>query len=139
MSKNSKNFVPTVHQKAGEINRTNPDWRLDLIRNGVPCACCGKIEYPYVNNICDCHSHGLIERHGAKYEFQVVLEYPVEGIFEDCQVRLDKFADCDGRPILRVVIPDGYNRWPEDPACDPKYQLQRLPLVQLRNPRYLAY
>ena len=51
MSKNSKNFVPTVHQKAGEINRTNPDWRLDLIRNGVPCACCGKIEYPYVNNI----------------------------------------------------------------------------------------
>lgn len=30
MSKNSKNFVPTVHQKAGEINRTNPDWRLDL-------------------------------------------------------------------------------------------------------------
>lgn len=60
MSKNSKNFVPTVHQKAGEINRTNPDWRLDLIRNGVPCACCGKIEYPYVNNICDCHSHGLI-------------------------------------------------------------------------------
>ena len=33
MSKNSKNFVPTVHQKAGEINRTNPDWRLDLIRN----------------------------------------------------------------------------------------------------------
>lgn len=63
----------------------------------------------------------------------------VEGIFEDCQVRLDKFADCDGRPILRVVIPDGYNRWPEDPACDPKYQLQRLPLVQLRNPRYLAY
>ena len=67
MSKNSKNFVPTVHQKAGEINRTNPDWRLDLIRNG------------------------------------------------------------------------GYNRWPEDPACDPKYQLQRLPLVQLRNPRYLAY
>lgn len=127
MSKNSKNFVPTVHQKAGEINRTNPDWRLDLIRNGVPCACCGKIEYPYVNNICDCHSHGLIERHGAKYEFQVVLEYPVsvigfvlnelgyrvragevfrpgdlvEGIFEDCQVRLDKFADCDGRPILR--------------------------------------
>ena len=80
MSKNSKNFVPTVHQKAGEINRTNPDWRLDLIRNGVPCACCGKIEYPYVNNICDCHSHGLIERHGAKYEFQVVLEYPVSVI-----------------------------------------------------------
>lgn len=155
MSKNSKNFVPTVHQKAGEINRTNPDWRLDLIRNGVP----------YVNNICDCHSHGLIERHGAKYEFQVVLEYPVsvigfvlnelgyrvragevfrpgdlvEGIFEDCQVRLDKFADCDGRPILRIIIPDGQNRWPEDPACDPKYQLQRLPLVQLRNSRHLMH
>lgn len=165
MSKNKKSLAPTVHLKAGAINRANPDWCLHLIRNGMPCAYCGKIEYPYVRNICDCHSHGLIERHGAKYEFQVVLEYPiktvgfvlnelgyrvragevfrpgdlVEGIFEDCSVRLDKFADCDGRPILRIIIPDGQNRWPEDPACDPKYQLQRLPLVQLRNSRHLMH
>ena len=67
MSKNKKSLTPTVHLKAGAINRANPDWCLHLIRNGMPCAYCGKIEYPYVRNSCDCHSHGIIERHGAKY------------------------------------------------------------------------
>lgn len=165
MDKKRKTGAPMVHPKADDIERGHPDWRLDLVRNGVSCACCGKIQYPFIQNACDCHSHGIIERYGAKYEFQIVLAYPihevgyilnelgyrvrageifqpgdlVEGIFEDCPVRLDKFTDSNGRPILRVIIPDGDNRWPEDPKCNPTYQLQRLPLERLSNPRHLTH
>ena len=56
----------------------------------------------------------------------------VSGIFLDCDVRLDEFQECD-RKVLRVIIPDGKNRFPEDPACDYPYSFQTLPLEQLES------
>ena len=44
----------------------------------------------------------------------------VEGIFLDCPVRLQEF-DEGGRTVLRVVIPDGKNRFPEDTNCEYPY------------------
>ena len=47
----------------------------------------------------------------------------VSGIYEDCDVRLTEFEET-GRTVLRVIIPDKHNRFPEDPGCDVRYTPQ---------------
>lgn len=51
----------------------------------------------------------------------------VEGLFLDCPVRLDLFKET-GRTLLRLIIPDGFNTFPENPACKApyKYQIERM-------------
>ena len=49
----------------------------------------------------------------------------VSGILEDCDVRLMKFEET-GRQVLRVIIPDKYNHFPEEPCCMAPYCLQLL-------------
>ena len=123
------------------------DWVIHLVKNGVACACCGEVENGFVQYACNSHTHGM-----AKYnhpDFQLVLSLPdeeigrilntlglhvqagerfhngdlVEGIYLDCPVRLQEFEECD-RTILRVVIPDKHNRFPEDTNCEYPYTLQ---------------
>jgi hypothetical protein len=50
----------------------------------------------------------------------------VVGIYEGCDVRLTEF-DEDGRTVLRVVIPDTKNRFPDNPECSYPYTVQALP------------
>ena len=47
----------------------------------------------------------------------------VEGIFDRCPLRLDEAEEC-GRKVLRVIIPDDENRFPEDPECEYPYSYQ---------------
>lgn len=123
------------------------NWIIHLVKNGVACACCGEVENGFVQYACNCHTHGM-----AQYghpDFQMVLNCSdqeigrilntlglrvqagerfhngdlVEGIFLDCSVRLQEF-DEGGRTVLRVVIPDGKNRFPEDTNCEYPYTLQ---------------
>lgn len=142
-----------------EIDRkTKPDWIIHYVANGVRCETCGNIIYPYLPDICDAHTHGL-SRYGGHLEFQVILDMGprnigyvlnefgfrvrsgekfkdgdvVNGIFEDCPVRLVEMDDSEGKKVLRVVIPDSQNRWPEDKACDPPYTQQIFHLDLLRN------
>ena len=132
------------------------DWVIHFIGNGVVCQDCGKAENHFPQYICNAHTHGM-----AKYnhpDFQLVLHMSdenigyvlntlglrvqagerfragdlIEGIFEDCPVRLDAFEET-GRQVLRVVIPDGKNRFPEDAACAYPYSFQTLPLDVLMN------
>ena len=56
----------------------------------------------------------------------------VTGIYEDCSVRLDEYEEC-GRKVLRVIIPDKHNRFPEDPDCMVPYTLQRLKMDDLQK------
>lgn len=49
----------------------------------------------------------------------------VSGIYLDCDIRLDEYEET-GRQVLRIVIPDRNNRYPEHPACMPPYPLQLL-------------
>lgn len=49
----------------------------------------------------------------------------VSGIFEDCDVRLMQYEET-GRQVLRVIIPDKYNHFPEEPNCMPPYCLRLL-------------
>ena len=47
----------------------------------------------------------------------------VNGLYSDCPIRLDQFRET-GRDVLRLIIPDRHNRFPEDAACEPKYKVQ---------------
>lgn len=126
------------------------DWIIEILANGVYCAKCGRVEDHFPDYICNVHTHGM-----AKYghqDFQLVIHLApemmgyvlnslglrvqvgerfktgdlVEGIFEDCAVRLDSFEE-SGREVLRVIIPDSQNRFPEDPNCDYPYSYQLVP------------
>ena len=127
-----------------------------MIGNGVYCAECGKVENSFPEYICNAHTHGMAKYHHP--DFQMVIHTApelmgyvlnefgirvqsgqqfkagdlVEGIFLDCPVRLDEFEEC-GRKVLRVIIPDGKNRFPEDPACDYPYSFQLMPTDQLER------
>lgn len=97
--------------------------------------------------IINAHTHGM--EHYQHPDFQVVLNFPpehiayllnnmglrvqrgerftagsfVNGIYSDCPIRLDQFHET-GRDVLRLIIPDRRNRFPEDAACEPKYKVQ---------------
>lgn len=130
------------------------DWIIDLCANGVVCRDCGKVENKFPDYICNAHTHGM-DRYGHM-DFQMVIHAPqkemcyilnefgrrvqagerfkagdmVEGIFLDCPVRLDEFEEC-GRTVLRIIIPDSRNRFPEDSSCDYPYSYQLVPTDQL--------
>lgn len=130
------------------------DWIIHLVTNGMECAECGKVENPFLEHACNAHTHGM-EKYGHP-DFQMVINASpkdisyilntlgkrvqngehfkpgdmVSGIFLDCDVRLDAFEEC-GRTVLRVIIPDGQNRFPEDAGCTYPYSIQTLPMEQL--------
>ena len=132
------------------------DWIIEIIGNGVVCAKCGKVEDSFPEYICNAHTHGMKKYHHP--DFQIVLHISdedigyilnslglrvqageqfkagdlVEGIFEDCSVRLDSFEE-SGRRVLRVIIPDSMNRFPEDPECAYPYSFQTLSMQQLEQ------
>ena len=104
--------------------------------------------------MCNAHTHGL-ERYGH-LDFQMVLFLPTEeigrilntlglrvqsgerfrsgdmvsGIYEDCDVRLDEYEET-GRKVLRVIIPDANNIFPEEGDCMLPYCLQFLKTDEL--------
>lgn len=128
-----------------------PNWLIHCISNNVPCECCGKTETVFPDGIMDAHTHGL-EKFGHP-ELQLVIGYSdpylicyilntlaamvedgqkftdgqlVEGIFEDCPVRMDLNKDCEDVEVFRVVIPDRNNRFPEEEKCEYPYTMQVL-------------
>lgn len=133
---------------------TNIDWIIHLCANGVPCAKCGKVETGFLPGTCNAHTHGM-ERY-QHLDFQVVLALPpqeigrilntlglrvqngerfhagdrVSGIYLDCDIRLDAYEET-GRTVLRVMIPDKNNIFPDDERCAPTYRLQLLKTEEL--------
>ncbi len=124
------------------------DWIIHLCANEA-CAECGKTETGFLPYMCNAHTHGM-ERYGH-IDFQMVLRLSdteiarilntlglwvqsgkrfhsddmVSGIYEDCDVRLDEFEET-GRKVLRVIIPDKNNIFPEDESCMEPYCFQLL-------------
>ncbi len=134
---------------------SNIDWTIHLVGNGVVCQKCGKVENPFPKNICNAHTHGM-NRYGHP-EFQLILhlhptttcailnnlgkrvqageqfkagEY-VSNIIMDYKVRLDEFQE-DNRKVLRVILPDPQNRFPEDESCEYPYNIQTFTLEALQ-------
>lgn len=123
------------------------EWAIHYIANGVACDHCGDVENPYPQYMCNAHTHGM-ERYGH-LDFQVVLdmgpqiigyllnsmgrkvqsgekfksEDVISGLFENCTVRLVEVED-SGRTVLRLIIPDSNNHFPEDEGCAPPYNKQ---------------
>ena len=141
------------------------DWIIHAVMNGLPCHRCGKAPTELLPNCCNCHTHGM-EKYGH-LDFQLVLNYPaheiarilntlglrvqegerfkngdlVAGIYEDCDVRLTEFEE-DGRTVLRVVVPDAQNRFPDNPDCRYPYTVQTLPteaLFENTNPEVCPF
>jgi len=54
----------------------------------------------------------------------------VKGLFEDCDVRLDLFRET-GRQVLRLIIPDSFNRFPENPLCEAPYKYQTKKMFEI--------
>lgn len=134
--------------------RQKIDWIIHLCANGVECADCGEVETQFVEYTCNAHTHGM-EKYGHM-DFQVVLHMSpkeicyilntlglrvqsgerfragdlVTGIFLDCPIRLDEYEET-GRTVLRVMIPDKHNIFPEDERCMEPYRLQMLPTDML--------
>lgn len=128
--------------------KTKNDWTIHYCTNCI-CNNCGEVKMEFLPYTCNAHTHGL-EKYGHM-DFQVVLALPpkeisyilntlsqkvqageqfkagdyVSGIFLDCNIRLDEYEETD-RQILRVVIPDQNNHFPEHPECKPPYPLQLL-------------
>ena len=106
--------------------------------------------YPY---LCNAHTHGM--EHYHHMDFQIVLNLPndhicyilntlghrvqngeifndgdfVSGIYSDCNIRLKKVRET-GRDVLRVIIPDTHNRFPDNPKCEEKYMHQDLKMFE---------
>ena len=129
------------------------DWIIHLVANGV-CDICGGEETEFLPNMCNAHTHGM-ERYGH-LDFQMVLRTSdkeimrilntfglrvqsgerfhsgdmVSGIYKDCDVRLDEYEET-GRMVLRVIIPDADNIFPEIGSCKAPYNLQLLKTEEL--------
>ena len=127
--------------------KPNIDWVIHYVANGAVCEDCGKVENGFIPGFCNAHTHGLEKYHHQ--DFQMVLNYGpkeicrilntfglavqrgtrfhngqyVAGIYEDCAVRLQEFTECD-RKVLRVIIPDKDNRFPDERDCELPYLMQ---------------
>ncbi len=125
------------------------DWIIHCCANGVVCDECKKVETGFLQYACNAHTHGMEKYHHM--DFQMVLFLPpeeigrilntlglrvqagerfhdgdlVSGIYEDCNIGLNEYEET-GRTVLRVIIPDKFNIFPEDARCMPVYRLQLL-------------
>ena len=130
------------------------DWIIHLVANGVECEDCGEQEHSFHAYLCNAHTHGMEKYHHM--DFQMVLHLPaaeicrilntlglrvqkgeqfydgayVSGIYEDCNIRLQEFEET-GRKVLRVIIPDAKNIFPENTDCAEPYNLQLLETDEL--------
>lgn len=129
------------------------DWIIHYCANGVVCDVCNKIERGFLKNACNVHTHGMEKYHHMDFQMVLFLSPEevsrilntlglrvqagerfhngdlVSGIYEDCNIRLDEYEET-GRTVLRVIIPDKYNVFPEEEHCMPVYRLQ---LLDTRN------
>jgi len=130
-------------------------WIILIESNDTICTECGKKEQNFIPFACNATTYGLVKLFGHK-EFQLVIKYPkkeilyilntlglrvqagekfsdgdiITGIYEDCSVKLVEFEDA-GQKVLRVIVPDKYCRFPDDPLCMDEYKHQLLTIDEL--------
>ena len=104
-------------------------------------------------NLCNAHTHGMEEYNHL--DFQVVINFPAEhycyllntiamrvkkgeifqdgdmvsGLYTDCDIRLKQVRET-GRDVLRLIIPDKHNCFPDNPACMAQYKYQELNMFE---------
>ena len=124
------------------------DWIIHVIASEEFCELCGKMEKNFPDYMANMHTHGM-EKYGH-LDFQIVLDIPsnVAGtILNDMGLRVqagEKFKSGDvlsdiladgydvhlleveetGRRVLRLLLPDPENRFPDDKDCQYPYNKQ---------------
>lgn len=170
MSKNeNQKRYDITSEHLQQLLKTKPDWQIMLSRNGMECENCGAVSYEYIDGVAHATTYGL-ESAYQHPEFELVLNLPdndigyllnlfgrlvregikfedgmlIGGVFMDCDVRIEKIPKDNN--LLRIVIPDGRNRWPKDKHCDPSYAVQAKPMDELTrtkprlgNPHYQQF
>ena len=141
------------------MKKISPQWNVIYAKNGLPCPYCGKIDDPFLEQICDAQTDG-IKKFKNHLEFQVVLEASpdvvgsvlnelgymvqsgkrfksgdlVDGILLDSPLRLLEMDSINGDRVLRVIAPDPNKKWPEDPDCKYPHNMQNFHMALLLNP-----
>ena len=131
------------------MSKPEINWIIHCCRNGVVCDECGDVENGFLECVCNAHTHGMGQY--GHMDFQMVVQYSdesicrilntfglwvqqgrkfndgdvVSGVFEDCTVRLEEFDECD-RKVLRIIIPDKHNVFPNEKGCMYPYIVQVL-------------
>ena len=140
--------------------KSNYNWQIHAIKNGCECANDGEYIFDMIPGAANFHTHGLEQYNHP--DFQLVLDYDlgtaadilnalgecvsngekfkagdyVKGIFEDCDVRLDVFEE-SGRDVLRVIVPDANNIFPDEEGCQSSFCHQMLPTEELYINHYI--
>lgn len=143
-----------------EVNKAKkPNWWIHCIKNGMKCEISGEEILDMIPLAANFHTHGMEQYNHP--DFQLVLNYDAEtacyilntlgsrvcagerfkdgdyvkGVFEDCDVRLEVYEET-GRNVLRVIIPDANNNFPDEAGCDWRYLVQLLDTEDLYIDRY---
>ena len=138
-----------------------PNWVYHYVCNGA-CDIDGKQKDYFPKYICDAHTHGMFNYNHP--EFQVVIDYGpkevgrllnsvgfmvkegkrfkngdvIKGLYEDCDITLCEMGDHQGKPILRLIIPDQNNKMPSEAAEPYNMQMFTTQLLYLANPTQQA-
>ena len=138
----------------GKIKLPAVDWVIHVVVNGVKCDLCDGEEDSFIEYACNAHTHGM-DTYGHP-DFQMVVDFGtdeigrilntlgrlvqsgerfqagdmISGMYEDCPIRLD-MAEESNRKVLRVIVPDAKNRFPEEQGCTYPYAIQSWPTDSL--------
>lgn len=133
---------------------SNYNWQIHAIKNGCLCENDGEYIFDMIPGAANFHTHGMEQYNHP--DFQLVLDYDldtaayilntlgervssgerfnpgdyVKGIFEDCEIRLETFEET-GRDVLRVIVPDANNVFPDEEGCRSSYLHQMWPTEEL--------
>lgn len=139
---------------------SNYNWQIHAIKNGCLCENDGEYIFDMIPGAANFHTHGMEQYNHP--DFQLVLDYDldtaayilntlgervssgerfnpgdyVKGIFEDCDVRLETFEET-GRDVLRVIVPDANNVFPDEEGCRSSYLHQLWPTEELYINHYI--
>lgn len=128
-----------------------PTWDIHLITNSEE-------ETAFMAGMCDAHTHGL-DKYGS-LEIQFVLAYPtpmighilneigarvangerlsdgslLKGICDDeAELKVYETTDVFGEPILRIIMPDGEFKYPEESTEYPYNMQYENPYIGVEN------
>ena len=140
--------------------KSNYNWQIHADKNGCNCDNDGDYILNMLPGTANFHTHGLEQYNHP--DFQIVLDYDLEtatailnflgasvrdgekfkagdyvkGIFRYGDARLEMFEE-SGRDVLRVIVPDPNNLFPDEEDCCSIFSHQLLPTEELYLSHYV--
>lgn len=121
MMKNKEPITWIIHYI---IDAVGPGGMINTHTHGMNAY--GHLDFQVVLNLPPEHIGYLLNTMGSRVQNGERF-HPgqlVSGIYEDCPIQLKKYRET-GRDVLRIIIPDKNNRFPEDALCEERYKVQQ--------------